>query len=516
MWLGSLEGSEETPCGIKWVKEVYSLGLWFSTNLESGANRNFAENFDKFCRALNMWKGRELSIKGKITVIKNIAMPILLYVTFNLPIPEWLVERVTQKAYQFIWNDKPDKVSRLTLTAQTENGGMRMINFETMFKAQKVMWVKRLFSSRGSSWQAFPLSCMAPLGMHLFKCSSDPGHLPVDLPVFYHQVLYAWAEFKQTTEAIKIISPWEIRRESLFFNKNIQIDHQYVGKSFMLWLKKGVFLIHDILDEKGAFLKPAALENMYGIKIDALSYNGLKDAIPREWRHLVVTSTVSRSAISSEESPFILSKHKVKPLSLLSNKEVYCIMTQSQVLPKCTIRWAAQYSSHTFNWTDIFSLAFKIVRCTKVQTFQYQILHRYFPCNYWLSKWESNTAEICSRCKETDTLDHFFYKCETVLSFWKSFTTWWLNCMNESVHLLNVHILFGYYETSTNFKAVNFCILHAKRFIANMKYQEIVPYFYAFLVRLKQLLLIEKCICSRNGDTESFNKDFQKLVDAVC
>lgn len=58
MWLGSLEGSEETPCGIKWVKEVYSLGMLFSTYLESGANRNFAENFDKCCGALNMWKGR--------------------------------------------------------------------------------------------------------------------------------------------------------------------------------------------------------------------------------------------------------------------------------------------------------------------------------------------------------------------------------------------------------------------------------------------------------------------------
>jgi hypothetical protein len=79
MWLGSEEESCHQPCGLKWVTEVYSLGIWFNINQEEGLNRNFAEKFDKFCRALNMWKNRDLSIKGKITVIKNIAMPILLY-----------------------------------------------------------------------------------------------------------------------------------------------------------------------------------------------------------------------------------------------------------------------------------------------------------------------------------------------------------------------------------------------------------------------------------------------------
>lgn len=69
----------------------------------------------------------------------------------------------------------------------------------------------------------------------------------------------------KTENAIKIVSKFSERPS--FFNKNIQIDQQNVGKSFMPWLKNGVFLIHDILYEKGAVLKLASLENLLRFKL---------------------------------------------------------------------------------------------------------------------------------------------------------------------------------------------------------------------------------------------------------
>lgn len=157
MWIGSNEEKQYMEsCGIKFVTEVFSLGIWFSTNENNCIEGNYAAKFDKFCRALNLWKYLwELSLKGKITIINTLALPLLLYITSSLPIP------VNREAYKFIWNNKPEKVSRETLTADIEIGGLKMINFEYIFKAQKVMWAKRLVSGEVANWKAYPpeLSC---------------------------------------------------------------------------------------------------------------------------------------------------------------------------------------------------------------------------------------------------------------------------------------------------------------------------------------------------------------------
>ena len=83
-------------------------------------------------------------------------MPILLYVSSNLPVPQWFVKNVTSKMYKYIWNGKPDKIKRNTLIGNIEQGGLKMIDFENMVKAQKLMWIKRIYSDDQPSWKAFP------------------------------------------------------------------------------------------------------------------------------------------------------------------------------------------------------------------------------------------------------------------------------------------------------------------------------------------------------------------------
>ena len=145
-------------------------------------------------------------------------MPILLYVSSNLPIPEGFVSKVNREVFRFIWSGKPEKINRVTLMSAIENGGLKMTHFEHMFKAQKVMWGKRLLSCESAGWKAFPLGCLSILGTDWFKCSPDPIHLPVDLPLFYHQVLYAWAEYKVLAQQKGIeYTHWDVRREVFFF-----------------------------------------------------------------------------------------------------------------------------------------------------------------------------------------------------------------------------------------------------------------------------------------------------------
>jgi hypothetical protein len=454
IWVGSNEGSNSEPCGIKWATEVYALGIWFCIDNEHGIDRNFAEKYDKFCRALNMWRGRDLTLKGKITVIKSIALPILLYVASNLPVSEDFIKKVTKDMYSFLWNNKPEKIKRKTLISDIKSGGLKMIDFGCMVKAQKVMWAKRLISQDNSSWKAFPMWCLGKIGTSILQCQIEPDCIPIDLTAFYQQVLRSWAEIKQCEE---VKTAWDVRRQSIVFNKHILIDGHYVWQRFIDWFDKGIFLIHDIVDSKGNFLTIQNLRDLYNAEIDVLSYNSLKDAVPNQWRHLLKQMSISRDAISSAEEPYIVQHdYQLKPMCLLSNKLVYTLLIQHKVArPTCIEKWSSLYTIDDSQWANIFQLPFIVARCTHLQALQYKIVHRIYPCNYWVSKWEPDTNIGCGRCGVNDTLEHHFYKCNTIQLFWKYFENWWASNMQERIKISDFDVLFGYFKETQFSVALN-------------------------------------------------------------
>jgi hypothetical protein len=515
IWLGSNVGSSQKPCDIEWVTEAYALGIWFYTDIERGVNRNFAEQYDQFNRALNMWKARDLSIKGKIAVIKTIALPILLYVASNLPVPQLFIDNVTKEMYSFVWSGKPEKIKRNTLISDICNGGLKMVDFRSMVKAQKVMWVKRLLSEENvnASWKAFPCWCLGKIGTSLLRCHFDPQNIPMNLPAFYHQVLQSWAQIHGQE---KIMSAWDVRRQPFMFNKHVMIDDEYVWKRFSCWLEKGIFLIHDIVDSKGTFLSIDQLRSLYDIEIDVLLYNGLKNAIPREWRHLLKQITITREAIPCDEGVYIVQADAPPiPVSLLTNKLVYKMFLQPKIVqPICIEKWTSLYMDE-FCWKDIFQLPYSTVRCTHLQTLQYKILYRIYPCNYWVSKWDPTIDKSCDRCGMEDTIQHFFHNCPKVHDFWHFLQTWWACNMHKQIQLSEQDVIFGYFRETQHEKAINFCILHAKQFISTQIYRGYTPFFLAFLVKMKHHLLVEKCICTRNDTLNSFEDSLEPLLEKL-
>jgi hypothetical protein len=79
MWLGKDRNNTTTPLGIKWVKDVHSLGIFFSYNTDFVIQKNFMDRAKDFKRILDMWSQRDLSLIGKITVLKSLAFSTVIY-----------------------------------------------------------------------------------------------------------------------------------------------------------------------------------------------------------------------------------------------------------------------------------------------------------------------------------------------------------------------------------------------------------------------------------------------------
>ena len=85
-----------------------------------------------------MWKWRNLSILGKIQIIKLFAIPKLPFRASVIPMPNDLVKEVNSSFYTFIWNGK-DKVKCWALISNIDKGGLKMLDIESMISARRVI-----------------------------------------------------------------------------------------------------------------------------------------------------------------------------------------------------------------------------------------------------------------------------------------------------------------------------------------------------------------------------------------
>ena len=88
LWIGASKSSNLTfPSSkpITWANEkVFALGVWFSTLVDRSLNSNFIE---KISSILDNWSARRLTLLGKITIIKTLAVSQIVYILSSLPTP---------------------------------------------------------------------------------------------------------------------------------------------------------------------------------------------------------------------------------------------------------------------------------------------------------------------------------------------------------------------------------------------------------------------------------------------
>jgi len=237
--IGHTYGYEGNPFNLKWVKErVYALGTWFYKDINLCTSRNYEMRFLSFQSILKTWRMRHLSLYGKITIIKALALSKLNYCIMTLPTPQWFVEAVQEEIISFLWSNKPPKIKYRTAIACHENGGLRLTDMDSFVKTQKAMWVKRLQDTDQPASRYLQQFLKTITISDLLICTMDPEEIPFEFPAFYRQVLHAWFTLKSMSDnKFEDIVIWN--------NKNIKINGQTIF--YKRWYDKNVFYLKDLL-----------------------------------------------------------------------------------------------------------------------------------------------------------------------------------------------------------------------------------------------------------------------------
>ena len=99
----------------------------------------------------------------------------------------------------------------------------------------------------------------------------------------------------------------------------------------------------------------------------------------------------------------------------LTRKNIYKLLIQNKIC-LCENFWERKLGDkiNEETWSNIFSST----KETKLQEFQWKIVHNIFPTNILLSKIGIKNSEKCESCGVTDYLEHFFIDCHRIGSFW--------------------------------------------------------------------------------------------------
>lgn len=89
IWQGQLKHCRDKCEDINWcTTPIKSLGIYFGHNKQECQKLNFEKQLLKCKKIITDWSKRNLTIIGKIVIIKSLVLPNLTYIASNTIIPK--------------------------------------------------------------------------------------------------------------------------------------------------------------------------------------------------------------------------------------------------------------------------------------------------------------------------------------------------------------------------------------------------------------------------------------------
>ena len=271
MWIGSSRGNKTKPFGIKWPNEpIKALGVYYSYEPKLLLEKNFIEKLDTIKKLINIRSSRGLSLYGKVTIIKSLIIPKFVYVSSLLPTPKEVIKQLNQLLFKFLWKGV-DKVILLSAINEYENGGLKMIDFETMVKSLRLTCLRKNFGENDGAWKSYIRHILNQSGaFFLFRCNYDVKDISI-CSQFYTELLQWWSEFRFEFAAEK---DWQ---NIIWNNKDIRINNKSVF--YKNFFESGIIYVNDLLFELNNIDSYHVILNIIN-KANFLVWAGLRHAIP--------------------------------------------------------------------------------------------------------------------------------------------------------------------------------------------------------------------------------------------
>ena len=472
VWLGSLKSTmPETYAGITWTKEpVRCLGIYTGHNKQQCDVLNWDNKIDKISQLLNQWKRRNLTVFGKVVVIKTLIMPVFTYSASVLRPPQTFVSDLNRILKTFL-GLKRYRLGISTMIGTVENGGIGFPDVISSLQSLKAVWISRLFDTEtecpcrntANYWYS-------KIGMdinYLVKCNFKVLKnftILNKVSQFYQDIILAYNKCK-TVKPVVESKAYEIASDVLWGNERFK----YKGECLYIrnWIDSGILYVKDILNENGCLMEGEAIMNKLKNKANWISEYCMVKRVCKVVEQ-ITQDLVNVSVNIVNRAPCIYVKNKV--LDVINRKSgfYYTILREQNFkVPYMQKVWSRELNMESLKfqstWNKIYKVKIKQMPIKKLAEFNYKLLLGTLPCGYVLSKWK-DISEKCDVCYVKEDIKHMLFNCTKTHNIWNQVN----NVMQ--IKLQWKHIVVGHYmEQNTTTTQINWicCLVAYSIFKAN-------------------------------------------------
>ena len=249
LWIGSCKDRDfSIPSNkpIAWARgKVYALGVRFSTSEKNEGNINFGEKIEKMKKTVSSWSARNLTLLGKISIVKFLVVSQIVHLLSSLPSPSGVIKEINCLLYGFLWDSKGDKIKRTEMINEYNKGGLKMIDLQSFNESLKIKWIKGyLDDNNKGKWKSFVNHYLEKHGGKLVFSANlkrqDTPLLNISDPFLAETVEY-WSTLNYSEDNLNFLS------SQIWLNSLIRIDNKPFF--YKLWSHAGVKDVKDLLDD---------------------------------------------------------------------------------------------------------------------------------------------------------------------------------------------------------------------------------------------------------------------------
>ena len=457
MWLGSTKNNQNSPCNFICKTKLKILGIYFSNDKSASTiEDNWKERIDKIKRVIGVWEKRNLSIMGKICVIKTFLLSQFIYVMQSVVFPDHILTEINRIIYNFLWRKKDcnrkayEKVKRSIMCKNTELGGLNMIDVKHMQTSFLLQWVMQLCQSGREKWSVIPKHIFNTFGPNLDCFHSNVNSktfngLQYITSIFWKSVLTSWLDN----------NPSSSRPTSLLWNNKF-ITCSNKPLFFKEWIKAGLYTVADVC-ENG----------------NIITYQGLCDRIGDSPRRILEYNTVF-AAVRSFQRKYQVNTEVELPLfneKLIFRAQSFRkeVIKLNKDTPTATMFWKNKFNVNIDKY--VWNLGKTTTQEIRLRVLHWKILQNIYPTNIMLNKMKVVDSNKCTYCPERiDFIEHFFFSCPSIYPLWRYIEQYCMIQFNISLKLQAEDALLGVkLKNKTLNSKINHIILIAKMAISIFK-----------------------------------------------
>ena len=300
------------------------LGLWFTCNLIDMADINFSDKMRDAQNLMNIWMKRSITPLGRVAILKSLILSKLIYLWLLLPNPpEKLQQALQNMCFNFVWNNKRDKIKRTVSVRNVNKGGIGIPSVKALILSLKISWMKKLYEDK--KWYTILLAECPDIEKHK---SFGPQYLcNLNSNPFWRDVFIAYSHFY---DKVQLSKSQELLAEPLFWNSKFKINKQTFCHKH--WANKNIFFVKDLLSNTGNFLSYPDFKDIYAINVNFLEYYGCLQSIKKYLRE-------SKILIANNQcDPFTAAASKLKS-SPKGSKTFYNVIINNSETPNPCKTW---------------------------------------------------------------------------------------------------------------------------------------------------------------------------------